>query len=356
MAQRQLVGNHRAIPAARDGKQHHAEVRNRRDDEHAEKEQAAGRGFPASDAQRRRAPLRPRRGAERRAAHDRLRHRENPGRDDEHHGGERVGNRVSIKSLEPVENLHRCDPRVVENQRHAELGEGPDENDRSAREHPGHRERQSDPEEALPRRAAEVFRGLLHRRIEVRQRGGDVHVEDRIEVQRVHHHDPGEAAVRQPVVGQRCVHQAAVDEQGVECAVHPEHLFHSDRADEGRQDHWREDENTEHRLPEKVVSMTDERQRKSDGQGRQGARDSQREGIPKSLAIDRIPENRDDEIQGEKVRAIRPCPFESLLHDHPRRVDEKHREQHADDNRDGDGGAAFHRVVNFARAITSALR
>ena len=237
MAQRQLIRHHRAIPAACDGKQQHPEMRNRCDEKYAEEKQAANCRFPATDPQRRRARLRPWRCAERRTTHDKLRHSKNTGGHDEQQRSESVRNRISIKSLEPIKNLHRCDPRVVKNQRHPELSESPNENDGCARKYARHGERQGDSEESFPRRAAEIFRSLLHRRIEIRQSGGDVHVENWIEMERVHQHDPDETAVSQPVVGQRCVHQAGFDEQRIESAVHAEHLFHPDCADKGRQDH-----------------------------------------------------------------------------------------------------------------------
>jgi hypothetical protein len=178
-------------------------------------------------------------------------------------------------------------------------------------------------------------------------------------MERVHQHDPGETAVGQPVVRHRGVHQADVDEQRVESAVHPEHLLHPDRADERRQNHRREDQHAEEVFPNEIIPMADQRQRERDGQRRERAGNSESECVPQPLAIDRIAEDRGEVIQREKVRTIRPSPFERLLHDHPGGVDEKHREQGAHDDRDQHGVAAFHRMAvagDLARAMASALR
>ena len=72
---------------------------------------------------------------------------------------------------------------VVEDQRHAEFGERPDEDDGAAGEEAGHDERQRDFAEAAQAGAAEVFRGLLHRRVDVGERGDDVEVDDRVEAE-----------------------------------------------------------------------------------------------------------------------------------------------------------------------------
>ena len=77
------------------------------------------------------------------------------------------------------------------------------------------------------------------------------------------------------------------------------------------------------------------------------------------IAVNRVPENGGEEIQREKSAAVRPRAFERLLDDHARRIDEKRREKHADDDKDGDGVAAFHREAlawEWARAMASALR
>ena len=81
--------------------------------------------------------------------------------------------------------------------------------------------------------------------IEIGERGGDVHVEDRIEIEADHQHDAREAPLGEPVEGRGGIHQAELDQRGVERAVHAEHLFHSHRTDEGRQDHRRQHQHAE---------------------------------------------------------------------------------------------------------------
>ena len=51
----------------------------------------------------------------------------------EHDGHERIGERVAADFFKTVEDLHRSDARIIENQRYAEFSEGPNEYDGAAR-------------------------------------------------------------------------------------------------------------------------------------------------------------------------------------------------------------------------------
>ena len=101
--------------------------------------------------------------------------------------------------LDAVEDLHRRDAREIEDQRHAQLGKGEDEDDGAAGKKAGHDQRQRDPPEPLEARAAKVFRCLLHRGIEIRHRGHEIEIENRIERDRFEHDDEPEASVAEEI-------------------------------------------------------------------------------------------------------------------------------------------------------------
>jgi hypothetical protein len=132
-------------------------------------------------------------------------------------------------------------------------------------------------------------------------------------------------------------HQSGFDECGIDRTIHAEHLFHAHRSHEGRQDHRSKHQHAERGFSNEVISVPDECQRKGDGESGKCGAGADRERIPQAFPIDRILENGSKEFEGETA-----WTFERLFHHHPGRIDEKHREQGADDDRDGDGGAAFH--------------
>lgn len=70
------------------------------------------------------------------------------------------GKWIARDLLDAIENLHARDAREIENQRHAEFGEGEDEDDRAARKQARHDERKRDAAEAAEAGAAEVLRCL----------------------------------------------------------------------------------------------------------------------------------------------------------------------------------------------------
>ena len=96
--------------------------------------------------------------------------------------------------------------------------------------------------------AAEILRGLLHRRIDVGERGDGVEVDDRVERKRLDDGDAPELVRREPVERPAVRPQAELDDEGVERAVLPEDLLDADGADERRQDHRDENERAEQPL------------------------------------------------------------------------------------------------------------
>ena len=117
----------------------------------------------------------------------------------EHDDHERVRERIVADVLQAVVNLHRHHPGVVKDQRHAEFGERPDEDDGGAGEQARVDQRQRDAPEAPQARAAEVGGGLLHGRIDVGQRRDGVQIDDRVEAECLDEHDAPELAGGKPV-------------------------------------------------------------------------------------------------------------------------------------------------------------
>jgi len=101
--------------------------------------------------------------------------------DAEHHEDESEGKGVSSDFLEGVIDLHRGATGEVENERSAEFGEGPDEDDGAAGEESGGHQRKGDAPEFGPSGGAEIFGGFLHGMVDVGEGGGDIQVEYRVE-------------------------------------------------------------------------------------------------------------------------------------------------------------------------------
>jgi hypothetical protein len=176
-----------------------------------------------------------------RPAEDALADRVDRHRACEHHGDKRVRERVSADVLQAVIDLDARHLRVVEDQRRAEFREDPDENDRAAREQAGVDERQRDPAEAPQARAAEVLGRLLHGRVDVRQRGDGIKVDDRVERERLDHSDAPELVRREPVERPAAGPEAQVDQECVHGPVLAEDLLDAYCPDEGRKDHGDQD-------------------------------------------------------------------------------------------------------------------
>ena len=246
------------------------------------------------------------------------------------HRHQRERERVSSDVLDPRKNLDRRHAVEREHERHAKLGERPDEDDRAARKQPRHDERQRDFAEFPEPGAAEVFRRLLHRGIHVGQRRQHIEVEDRVKVERVHDDHPPEPALAQPVHRVRGIHEPERFQERVERARLTEDLLHPDRPDKRRQDHRDQDECSEQGLSRKKKPVADHGERQRDGGGEQRAEKPHQERIPQPLEIDGIAENLADIIEGE--RPVRPD--KRALQSPENRPDKKQREERRSDEED----------------------
>ena len=280
-------------------------------------------------------PRPPRRGA---AAARRLGRGALARRDHEHDGGERVGQGVAVEPLDAVEDLHRRDARHVEDERHAEVGEGPDEDQRAAREEARQDERQRHPAEAPPGARPEVLRHLLERRVELGERGREVEVEDGEEPEGVHRDDPREARLGQPVDRAGGGRQAEEGDGRVERALRAEQVLHADRAHEGRQDHRREEGGRQQAAEREVVPVVEHRQRQRHAGRRRGGGDADEQGVEQALAVDRVAEDDADVVQGQPA----PGRAERLLQDGQGRVDEARGHAGRDGDEEDPGGASVH--------------
>ncbi len=93
----------------------------------------------------------------------------------------------------------RDDVAVIEDERRAEFGEGPDEDDGGAGEDAGHGEGERDAQEIAEAAAAEIFRGFEHGGINVRKRRLQVEIRDGIDAEGDEDGERPEAAVAEPV-------------------------------------------------------------------------------------------------------------------------------------------------------------
>jgi len=88
-----------------------------------------------------------------------------------------------------LKNLHRGDAVEIKHQRHAELGEGPYENNRSASKNARHDKGEGDAAEFAKSRATEVDGGFFHGGIDIGQGRDDVQIEDRVKMQGIEQND-----------------------------------------------------------------------------------------------------------------------------------------------------------------------
>ena len=199
--------------------------------------------------------------------------------------------------------MHTRHPRVVEDQRGAEFGEGPDEDDGAAGKQAGLNERQRDLPNPAQTGAAEILRRLFHRRVYIGQSRNGVEIDNRVECQRLDQHNAPELIGGEPVERPTRRPQAQMDDEGVECAVLPKDLLDADGADEGRQDHRDEHERTEDGLARENESVADEREWQGDAEceNRRGA--GEEEGIPQPGQINRVGQQGAD--VGEGYLAVR---------------------------------------------------
>lgn len=123
--------------------------------------------------------------------------------EEQHDHHERIRNRVALELHDPVEDLDRSHPVVAEHERGAELREAPDQHDAAAGQDAGFHEREGDAPEPLPPRCAEIPRRLVERRVEVAERGDQIQIEDRVQMQRFDEADRPEPAAAAEEIDRR---------------------------------------------------------------------------------------------------------------------------------------------------------
>ena len=216
-----------------------------------------------------------------------------------HHHHQREGKRIPADVFNSMKNLDGGHAREIEHQRHAEFGEGPDENNRPAGKNSRHDERERDFAKLPEARASEVFGSLLHRGVHIRQRGEDIQVDDRIEIQRDERHHTPNPPLAQPIDRRLGIQHSQVHQKGIQCALLPEDLLHPDRSHKWRHDHRNQDQSAQNRLAGKNKAVAHPSERHRDQAGKHGAEDPDSERIPQSLEIKWIPENLGDVIERE---------------------------------------------------------
>ena len=302
--QREVLRQHGRIPVGGEGHEHHAKVRQDGDKRHAGEQRRAEPGPGAWQFPRAAGGGGLGHHGVRVAAEETLAERIEHYRAEQHDGDKGVGERIAANVLEAVENLHRRHAGVVEDERHAEVGERPDENDGTAGEEAGLDQRQGDPPEAAQAGATEIFGSLLHGRVDVGQCRDGVEVDDGVEAEGVDERDAEKLVRAEPVERPAMRPQPEVDEQGVERAILPEDLFDADGADEGRQDHRHEDERPEKALEWKQKPVRHKRQRQGDQQGEDRGRGGEPEGISQAAEVDRVGEQRAEVGEGQPAVGI----------------------------------------------------
>ena len=260
-------------------------------------------------------------------------------RGEEHHGDEGEGRGVGADVLEAVENLDASDLRVVEDQRSAEFGERPDEDDRAAGEEAGLYQREGDFPETTEAGAAKILGGFLHRGVDVGEGGDGVEVDDRVERERLDDDDAPELVCGEPIEGPPGRAEVELDEEGVESAVLAENLFDPDRADKGRQNHRDQHERAEQSFPGEEKTVADKGERQSDRHGEGGRRAREEEGVAQTAEVGGVGQNGREVGEGESTVGIDESAAENLVN----RPDEKRREEHGGEPKNDSGKSLRHR-------------
>ena len=238
----------------------------------------------------------------------------------QHDGHQGIRERARANVLEPVIDLHRGHPQIIEHERCAQLGERPYENNGAAREQAGQNERKGNAPKLVPTGSAQVGGGLLHGRVDVRHGSHGIQVEDRIEMQRLGHGHGPEPAHGQPVHGLGPGHQIHLHQDGVENPVLTQELPQPDRADKRRQDHGRQDQAGHERLAREVIPRRQQHERHgddyNDGRGRQG----HAKAVAQAFDSHRVPEHLGEEPEREMAvldKAAGENPRQGPEKEHP---------------------------------------
>jgi hypothetical protein len=272
------------------------------------------------------------------AAKNPLSHRINEDRARDHHGDERIRERVAANILQSREDLHAGDLRIVKDERRAELGEHPDENDRRAREQPRLDEGKGDLPEAAQPRAAEVLSRLLHGGVDVGEGRDGVQVNDGVEGERLHDRDAPKPVGGKPVEGPALRPESQVDDERVDGPVLPEDLLDPDRADKGGQDHRNEHGGIEDPLEGIKKPVRNVRQGHGDHQRKRRARAGQEKRVAEPDDVGRIAEQGAEEGKGDPPIGV----DESAPDDLQNRPEEEDREKGGRDDEHHPGRGPRH--------------
>ena len=188
-----------------------------------------------------------------------------------------------------------------------------------------------------PAGGAEVFGGFLHGGVDVGEGGGDIQVQDRVEVQGVERDDAPEAVLPEPVDGPVRREEMEVVQEGVDAALLAEDFFDADGPDERRQDHRREQQRGERLFSRELVVVAQPGERHRQGERRERAGDGEEEGVTQPLDVHRVAENLGDiskcEIVPDEERHAQG------LHDG---INEEHGEERGGQRVDEGGKGAGH--------------
>jgi hypothetical protein len=150
-----------------------------------------------------------------------------------------------------------------------------------------------------PAKTPGMMSGSLHRGVHIRQRGEDIEVDNRVEIQRDKRHHTPNPPLAQPIDWRLGIQQSQVRQQGIQRALLTEDLLHPDRAHKRRHDHRNQDQSTQQRLAGKNKAVTHPSERHRDQAGEHGAENPDAERIPEPLEIQWIPKNLGDVVEGE---------------------------------------------------------
>ena len=201
----------------------------------------------------------------------------------EHHHHQCVGDRIGFQLHDSIEDLYRGGAVVAEHQRRAEFGKTPDQHDAPAGENARLEQRQRNPGEAHPPPGAEVAPRLVQRRIDVAERGHQIEVENRVEVERLNETDRPESPLPAEKIHRRKSHP---HQQSIDHAVVAENLLKSERSDEGRQNHRQHHQETAPVLERELIPVVEQRQRERNHEHHAGGHQRDEETVPQPLDVD----------------------------------------------------------------------
>ena len=342
-------GQHGHEPALGDGSQDHTEMRNQRDARDRQEHAPDQHGLEGRRASRGGHHVSPGDHFVVAAAEEFLGQVEERQRDQDDEDDQSVSQGVRVDVGGHVEDLDGHHFAKFEDQRRAQVREGPDEDDDRAGEVSGQHERERDGAEQAETPRAHVAGRLFQAGVHVGQSGGDVEIHDGVEVQRLEDHHAPEPASPEPVDGR--VDESRFQQEQVDRSEPGEHLLHPDGAHERRHDHGHQRESAQQALPDEIVPDQGVGHGQGDDGRQGGGDDAQFEAVQQGALLDRALQHQPEELDGELFVRV-----EGVQQDVQERIEQEEAEEEDQNAQNGENAGGEVREIESGTRHERMLR